>query len=80
MSNSRLNIILPDTLIREIDQVAGRRKRSQFIADAVKRRMMDLEKDRLQREMSEGYRSTRSEDEDLTKQFESADLEGWDEY
>ena len=80
MSSTRLNIVLPDALIREIDQVAGRRKRSQFIADAVKRRIIDLEKDRLRREMAEGYRAARQEDEDLTKEFEAADLEGWDDY
>ena len=80
MSSSRLNIVLPDALIREIDQVAGRRKRSQFIADAVKRRIVDLEKDRLRRVMAEGYRATRHEDEELTREFEASDLEGWDDY
>lgn len=80
MSSSRLNIVLPDVLIREIDQVAGRRKRSQFIADAVKRRIVDLEKDRLRRVMAEGYRATRHEDEELTRELEASDLEGWDDY
>ena len=80
MNSTRLNIVLPDALIREIDQVAGRRKRSQFIADAVKRQIIDLEKDRLRREMAEGYRAARQEDEELTKEFEAADLEGWDDY
>lgn len=80
MSNTRLNILLPDTLIEEIDQLAGKRKRSRFIADAVKRRIMDLENDRVQKEMAEGYRATRKEDEELTKEFEAADLEDWDDY
>jgi metal-responsive CopG/Arc/MetJ family transcriptional regulator len=80
MNNTRLNIVLPDALIKEIDQVAGRRKRSQFIADAVKRRIIDLEKDRLRKEMEEGYRAARKEDEELTKEFEAADLENWDDY
>ena len=80
MDSTRLNIVLPDDLIREIDQVAGRRKRSQFIADAVKRRIVDLEKDRLREVMAEGYRARRSEDEELTREFEASDLEGWDDY
>lgn len=80
MNSTRLNIVLPDTLIREIDHVAGRRKRSQFIADAVKRRIIDLEKDRLRKEMEEGYRAARQEDEELTREYEAADLEGWDDY
>jgi len=80
MSSSRLNIVLPDVLIREIDQVAGKRKRSQFIADALKRRIVDLEKDRIRKAMAEGYRATRHEDEELTREFEVSDLEGWDDY
>ncbi len=80
MGNTRLNIVLPDVLIREIDQVAGRRRRSQFIADAVKRRILDLEKDRIHKEMAEGYRAARHDDEELTKEFEFSDLEGWDDY
>jgi metal-responsive CopG/Arc/MetJ family transcriptional regulator len=80
MSSSRLNIVLPDALIREIDQVAGRRKRSQFIADAVKRQIVQLEKEKLRRVLAEGYRATRHEDEELTSEFESLDLEGWDDY
>lgn len=80
MDTTRLNIVLPDALIREIDQIAGRRKRSQFIAEAVKRRILDLEKDRLRKEMGEGYRAARREDEELMREFEAADLEGWDDY
>lgn len=80
MSSSRLNIVLPDALIREIDQVAGRRKRSQFIADAVKRQIVQLEKERLRRALAEGYMATRREDEELTSEFEVSDLEGWDDY
>lgn len=80
MSSSRINIVMLDTLIAEIDQVAGKRKRSQFIADAVRRRIIDLERDRLRNMMAEGYRVTRHEDEELTREFEASDLEGWDEY
>lgn len=80
MSSSRLNIVLPDVLISEIDQLAGKRKRSQFIADAVKRRIVDLEKDRIRKMMAEGYRASRQEDQELTREFAAADLEGWDDY
>lgn len=80
MSSSRLNIVLPDALIRQIDQLAGRRKRSQFIADAVKRQIVQMEKERLRRVLAEGYRATRHEDEGLTSEFEASDLEGWDDY
>lgn len=80
MSNSRLNIVLSKDLIEEIDRIAGRGKRSRFIADAVKRRIRELEKERLRKEMAEGYQAVRQESEELAREFEAADLEGWDDY
>jgi len=36
----RTNVTLPEELVREIDRVAGRRKRSQFIVEAVRERLL----------------------------------------
>ena len=38
----RMNVTLPEELVREIDRVAGRRKRSQFIVEAVRERLAKL--------------------------------------
>ena len=38
----RTNVTLPEELVREIDRVAGRRKRSQFIVEAVRERLAKL--------------------------------------
>ena len=35
----RTNVILPDNLVAEIDRIAGARKRSEFLAEAVRERI-----------------------------------------
>ena len=58
--------------------VTGPRKRSRFIAEAVKQRIE--EKEAIDKLLEEGYQVTAKENLTLTKEFESADLEGWDDY
>jgi len=43
---ARTNLTLPEDLIREIDEIAGPRGRSRYVADAVAQR---LKRDRLRR-------------------------------
>lgn len=38
----RTNVVLPEELVREIDRIAGRRKRSQFIVEAIRERLAKL--------------------------------------
>jgi hypothetical protein len=37
---SRTHIVLPEEMIEEIDRIAGKRKRSQFIEEAVRERLI----------------------------------------
>ena len=76
----RLNITIPKDLAQAGNRFTGPRKRSQFIAEAVKQRIEKKEKEELKKILEEGYRATARENLAITKEFESADLEGWDEY
>jgi len=76
----RLNITLPKELAQSLDEFAGSRKRSRFIAEAIKRRIEQKQKEELEKKLEEGYRAAGDENLVLTKEFEPADLEGWDEY
>jgi len=80
MDMVRLNITVPKELAHALDKLAGPRKRSHFIAEAIKQRVKDLEKEELEKILEEGYRVNRQESLALAKEFESVDLEGWDEY
>lgn len=46
MTLARTNLTLPEALIREVDEIAGPRGRSRYVADAVAQR---VKRDRLRR-------------------------------
>ena len=76
----RLNITLPKGLVEAMNRVTEPRKRSRFIAEAVRLKIEQKEKEDLEKLLVEGYRAAAKESLELTKEFESADLEGWDDY
>lgn len=76
----RLNITIPKDIAQALNKLTGPRKRSQFIAEAVKQRIEQKEKEELKKILEEGYRATARENLAISKAFEAADLEGWDEY
>ncbi len=63
-----------------MNRVTGPRKRSRFIAEAVRQRIEEKEKKAIDKLLEEGYQAAAKENLTLTKEFESADLEGWDDY
>lgn len=80
MSTVRLNITIPEQIVREIEKRSKPRKRNQFILQAVERHIETLKKQELEALLEEGYKAGRQEALSITNEFESADLEGWDEY
>jgi metal-responsive CopG/Arc/MetJ family transcriptional regulator len=80
METVRMNITLPSSLAKELKQIAGARKRSKFISDAIAQKIKRLKKQELEKLLVEGYQATREEGLKLTKEFEQLDIEGWDEY
>ncbi len=76
----RLNITLPKVLVEAMNRVTEPRKRSRFIAEAVRQKIEQKEKEEMENQLVEGYQATAKESLVLTKEFESVDLEGWDDY
>ncbi len=76
---TRVNVTLPTELLQELEAVIGPRKKSAFIAQAIVETLARLRKEMLLKELEEGYSATREEGLALCKEFEAADLEGWDE-
>jgi Arc/MetJ-type ribon-helix-helix transcriptional regulator len=52
MAMARTNLTLPEELIREVDEYAGPRGRSSYVAEAVRYR---LKRDKLRRVLDETY-------------------------
>ena len=76
----RMNITIPDELAEQIDKLTPHRRRSQFIAEALKQRIERMQNERLQKSLEEGYKARKAESHSMAKEFEVVDLEGWDEY
>lgn len=78
-TTTRVNVTLPADLLQELETVVGPRKKSSFIAQAIEESLTRLKKELLLKKLEEGYAATREEGLALCKEFEAADLEGWDE-
>ena len=76
----RMNITIPKTLAKALNEYAGPRKRSQCIAEALALYIRVKEKEELETALEEGYRAASEEGSGIAGEFEAADLEGWDEY
>ena len=80
MSMVRMNITIPEELAYQLGQIAGHRKKSRFIAEALSERIRKMEDQMLKTALEEGYKARRKESLSISKDFEPVDLEGWDEY
>ena len=76
----RLNITLPKELVEAMNRVTEPRKRSRFIAEAVRQKIEQKEKEEMEKLLVKGYLAAAKENLALRREFESADVEGWDDY
>ena len=76
----RMNITLPKDVAVMLDEMAGPRKRSQFIIQALRMMIDQLKKSEMDLQLTEGYRAGKDESLIVAESFEPFDLEGWDEY
>ena len=80
MSVVRMNITMPEELAQQLDKLIGPRKKSHFITETLKERIERIQNEELQKMLEEGYKVRKQESQSIAEEFESADLEGWDEY
>jgi len=80
MSVVRMNITVPEELAQQLDKLIGPRKKSHFITETLKEKIERIQNEELQKMLEEGYKVRKQESQSITEEFESADLEGWDEY
>jgi metal-responsive CopG/Arc/MetJ family transcriptional regulator len=80
LETSRLNITLPEDLVNELNQLVEPRKKSRFIAAVLRDRLKKLREEKQKKILSEGYQTRKKESEEISQDYLSIDLEGWDEY
>jgi metal-responsive CopG/Arc/MetJ family transcriptional regulator len=76
----RVNITLPEDVLKSLDSITEPRERSRFITTAVMEKIERRQKEELSLLLKEGYLEGRQEALELSREFEAADLEGLDEY
>ena len=69
MNTVRLNITLPEELARQLDSLAGPKKKSHFIAETLRQRIERIQNDRLQMLLEEGYKSAKQESLAISKRI-----------
>ena len=80
MNMVRMNITIPEDLARRLDDLVGVRGKSRFITQTIKERIKRMERKELEKMLEEGYKAGKEESLYIAEDFESVDLEGWDEY
>ena len=71
----RTTISISDDLFSEAKDLAGERPFSEFASEAIQERVFRLKRDRLAREMDEGYRSEAASPS-LDQQWAGFEVEG----
>ena len=69
----RLNITIPEDVAKELDKVPNK---SKFIAQAVSEKIKRIKKEKLIKELKEGYRATKEEDKALNEEWKKITIEG----
>jgi len=75
-----MNITIPEELARELEKLIGPRNKSNFISEALRQRIEETRRQKLNEMLEEGYKARKQESVSLAKEFEPVDMEGWDEY
>ena len=74
MENARINVSLPKEILTELSKEVGPRKRSRFIAEAIRR----LLKVRREKKLAEEYRSAANEIRRINQELEGVVGDGLD--
>ena len=79
MSAVRINITLPEEVVKKLNKMTKQRERSAYIAAALDFYQKHQHKKNLMEEMIEGYLKTHGESSELNQDFDSASLDRWED-
>ncbi len=79
MSAIRMNITLPEDIAQTLKEMAGPRGQSSFVAESIRFYAKRIKRQRLKKELEEGYKATANEDLALTRDFDQTLVDGLDD-
>ena len=77
MKTLRVNFTIPEDIDAMLRTHVGARQRSAFVAEALRGKLHQLEQERLEQILAEGYLARSQEDLEINKEWEKVTLEGW---
>jgi len=80
VETERMNITIQKDLVMDLKKLTSPRKRSAFINEAIKQKLEQQKKEKLEMLLEEGYKNRSQESIDLSGEFAGIDVENWDEY
>lgn len=80
MTTVKVTLTLPQTLMREMREVAPPRGLSKLVAEAIEAYLEAKKKKELEQRLIAGYKATAAEMLAFTKEWEAADFADWDRH
>ena len=77
MRVTKVNFTFPEEVVASLRAYVGPRRRSAFVAEAVRAKLRQIEQEQLRAALVEGYVERRDEDRSVNSEWEQATLEGW---
>lgn len=73
----RITVRIDEALLARLRRLIPRRELNRFINQAIEDKIDEIERKQLEGAMKEGYRATRRDREELSRDWEVVDTEGW---
>ncbi|MSQ10208.1 MAG: CopG family transcriptional regulator [Dehalococcoidia bacterium] len=74
----RVNFTLPQDLVEALKLQVGEHGRSAFVAQALRLRLAQLERARIDALLEEGYKASFAEDQELARELDGVSADGLD--
>ena len=74
MAMKRINITIPEELSKKISNISNK---SKFITESIEEKLNQIEREKLNKVLAEGYNSTKVEDKEINNDWENITLERW---
>lgn len=78
MATTKITLTLPADLVEKLRQVAGGRRQSRFVAEATRRAIEEIERERLREELIRGYQANAQMDREMAEEWRPLEEEAWD--